>query len=65
MLRGTDPHFSAEYFTPKGALKTPDEVGNAGWSLYDEQLSNYLAKYPAITEAINKFGRTYGSVAGS
>jgi hypothetical protein len=65
MLRGQDPHFSLEYFTPNGSLKSPDQVGSAQWSLYDAQLFNYLATYPAITDAIYNFGRTYGSIAGS
>ena len=65
MLRGTDPHFSAEYFAPNGSLKSPSEVGDEGWSLYDSQLFNYLATYPAITDAIDRFGRTYSSIAGS
>jgi hypothetical protein len=37
---------------------------DAAWSLYDTRLFNYLASYPTITEAIDKFGRTYSSVAG-
>ena len=65
MLRGTDPHFSAEYFMSDGALKAPDQVDNAQWSLYDTQLSNYLATYPAITKAIGQFVNRYRSIAGS
>jgi hypothetical protein len=65
MLRGTDAHFSAEYFTPNGSLKSPSEVGDEGWSLYDTQLFNYLATYPEITDAIDRFGRTYSPIAGS
>jgi len=65
MVQGRDPHFSAEYFTPQGVLKAPNQIDAAQWSLYDTQLSNYLATYPAISKAIDRFASRYRSIAGS
>ncbi|MBO0680713.1 hypothetical protein JRC04_24880 [Mycolicibacterium sp. S2-37] len=65
LVRSSDPRIRPGFFGPDGGLLSPSKVGGAQWSLYDAQLSNYLAAYPNLTAAIADFGVTYNRIANA
>lgn len=56
--RPGDPHINPEFFIAD-RLKSPAEISDANWSIYDTQLTVFLAPSPRINDAIRRFGRTY------
>jgi hypothetical protein len=62
--RPGDPHISPEFFIAD-RLKSPAEISDANWSIYDAQLTVFLAPSPRIYDAIQRFGRTYERIANS
>jgi hypothetical protein len=44
-------------------LLSPSEIADDDWSIYDSQLTVYLATSPRINDAIQQFGRAYDLVA--
>ncbi|MDF3340199.1 hypothetical protein P3H80_22390 [Mycolicibacterium septicum] len=57
-----DPHINEEFFTD-GRLLPPSEIAAEDWSIYDSQLTVYLAPWPRINEAIREFGGAYDAIA--
>jgi hypothetical protein len=53
----------ANRFFKDGKLLPPNEVPDTDWSIYDTQLTIYLAKFPPINDAIGQFGRAYDFIA--
>lgn len=62
IARPGDPHINPEFFVAD-RLKSPAEISDAEWSLYDTQLTVFLAPSPRINDAIARFGRTYERIA--
>ncbi|MGV0770943.1 hypothetical protein [Mycobacterium syngnathidarum] len=60
--RPDDPHINEEFFRD-GRLLPPSEIAAEDWSIYDSQLSVYLAPWPRINEAIGQFGRAFDVIA--
>jgi hypothetical protein len=60
--RAGDRHIDDKFFSG-GRLLSPSEIADQDWSLYDSQLTVYLATSPRMNEAINQFGRTYDLIA--
>jgi hypothetical protein len=56
--RPGDTHINPEYFK-NGRLLSPSEISEEDWSIYDSQLTVYLATSPRINEAIRQFGDAY------
>lgn len=63
-VRPGDPHINPEYFEG-GRLLSPSQIADADWSIYDTQLTVYLATAPRINDAIRQFGRAYDVIATS
>ena len=61
--RPGDLHIDPNYFGNNGRLLSQSEIPDDSWSLYDSQLTVYLAPWPAINDAIRQFGRAYGVIA--
>lgn len=61
--RPGDQTIDPAFFGPDGRLLSPDRISNADWSVYDTQLSVYLAKVPNVNDAIRGFGGTYQRIA--
>jgi hypothetical protein len=61
--RPDDPHIDKKFFSG-GRLLPPSEIPDADWSIYDIQLTVYLAPWPRINDAIQQFGRAYDLIAG-
>lgn len=60
--RPGDEHINDEFFAgPR--LMSPDEIPESDWSIYDVQLTVYLAPWPRVLDAIRQFGRTYSRIA--
>jgi hypothetical protein len=59
-----DTHFDAQFFNADGTLKSPAQVGENNWSLYNEQLGNYLASYDNIDSALGRFRDTFDKLNG-
>lgn len=57
-----DPHIDARFFRA-GRLLSPSEIPESEWSLYDSQMTVYLAPWPRILDAIRQFGDTYNLIA--
>ena len=57
-----DPHIDARFFRGTRLL-SPSEIPESEWSLYDSQLTVYLAPWPNILEAIRQYGETYDVIA--
>lgn len=60
--RPDDPHIDEKFFSG-GRLLSPSEIADADWSIYDSQLTVYLATSPRINDAIQQFGRAYDLIA--
>lgn len=60
--RPDDPHIDGKFFSG-GRLKSPSEIAAGDWSIYDTQLSVYLARSGRINDAIRQFGDTYDVIA--
>lgn len=60
--RPDDPHIDPKFFRD-GRLLSPTEIPDDSWSIYDSQLTVYLATWPRIIDAIRQFGRTYMTIA--
>jgi hypothetical protein len=60
--RPGDHHINPEYFK-EGRLLSPSEIAEEDWSLYDTQLTVYLATSGRINEAIRQFGDAYDVIA--
>jgi hypothetical protein len=60
--RPGDTHINPEFFIAD-RLKSPAEISDADWSIYDTQLTVFLAPSPQINDAIRRFGRTYELIA--
>jgi hypothetical protein len=50
-------------FFRDGRLLSPSEIEDADWSIYDTQLTVYLARSGRINDAINQFGAAYDVIA--
>jgi hypothetical protein len=57
-----DPTIDPKFFESDGRLVPPDHVPDKDWSVYDSQLSVYLASPPAVNEAISTFGHVYQAI---
>ncbi len=62
-IRVGDPTVDPRYFDAGGRLLSPDAIPDQDWSLYDSQLTAYLASYPPIDRAIRQFGGMYQTIA--
>jgi hypothetical protein len=62
-IRVGDPTVDPRYFDAGGRLLSPDAIPDQDWSLYDSQLTAYLASYPPIYRAIRQFGGMYQTIA--
>jgi hypothetical protein len=60
--RPGDRHIDDKFFSG-GRLLSPGEIADEDWSIYDSQLTVYLATSPRINEAINQFGDAYNVIA--
>ncbi|MFN6549141.1 hypothetical protein ACP6C7_05940 [Mycolicibacterium septicum] len=60
--RPDDPHINEEFFRD-GRLLPPSEIAAEDWSIYDSQLTVYLAPWPRINGAIREFGSAYDVIA--
>jgi hypothetical protein len=60
--RPDDPHINPEFFKGERLLP-PSQIADVDWSIYDSQLTVFLAASPQILEAIQQFGRVYGLIA--
>ena len=60
--RPGDEHINPEYFKD-GRLLSPSEIPDADWSIYDIQLTVYLATWGRVNDAIQQFGRAYDRIA--
>ncbi|MGV0815421.1 hypothetical protein ABQF34_26010 [Mycolicibacterium boenickei] len=60
--RPGDRHINDEFFSG-GRLMPPDQIADAEWSIYDSQLTVYLAPWPRINEAIRQFSSAYDVIA--
>lgn len=60
--RPDDPHINEEFFRD-GRLLPPSEIAVEDWSIYDSQLTVYLAPWPRINDAIRQFGSAYNVIA--
>ncbi|WP_441959589.1 hypothetical protein [Mycolicibacterium houstonense] len=63
-VRPDDPHINEEFFSG-GRLMAPAEISDDEWSIYDSQLTVYLASSPRINEAIRQFGRAFDVIASA
>ncbi|PXX13370.1 EspA/EspE family type VII secretion system effector [Mycolicibacterium moriokaense] len=63
-IHSGDPHFDARFFNDDGTLQSPAQVGEDNWSLYNEQLGNYLASYSHIDSALGRFRDTFDKLNG-
>lgn len=61
--RPDDRHIDEKFFKD-GRLLAPSEIAEAGWSIYDAQLTVYLSSWPRINDAIGEFGRAFDVIAG-
>lgn len=61
--RAGNPTIDPKFFDGKGRLLPPDQISCKDWSVYDSQLSVYLAAPPAVNEAISAFGRVFQRIA--
>lgn len=59
--RPGDRHINRE-FVADGRLMSPSEIPDDMWSIYDSQLTVYLAPSPRILDAINQFGDVYADM---
>jgi hypothetical protein len=62
--RAGDPHLNAEFFI-NGRLRSPNEITDTDWSIYDSQLTVYLASWPRINAAIQQFGQMFSLIASA
>jgi hypothetical protein len=60
--RPGDPHINAEFFDD-GRLRPPSDIPDTEWSIYDSQLTVFLASWPRINDAVQQFGRTFSLIA--
>jgi hypothetical protein len=60
--RPGDIHIEDRFFSG-GRLLSPSEIAEEDWSIYDSQMTVYLATSPRINEAIRQFGDTYWDIA--
>lgn len=60
--RADDPHIDGKFFRD-GRLLSPSDIAEEDWSIYDSQLTVYLATSPRINDAIQQFGRAYDLIA--
>ena len=60
--RPDDPHIDEKFFRD-GRLLSPSEIADEDWSIYDSQLTVYLATSPRINDAIYQFGDAYNVIA--
>ncbi|MCV7280833.1 hypothetical protein H7J88_14380 [Mycolicibacterium flavescens] len=60
--RPGNPHISPEFFRD-GRLLSPEEIPESNWSIYDSQLTVYLAPFRQISDAIRQFGQRFVVVA--
>ena len=60
--RPDDPHIEERFFK-EGRLLSPSEIAEEDWSIYDSQLTVYLATSPRINDAIHQFGDVYHVIA--
>jgi hypothetical protein len=60
--RPDDPHIDEKFFSG-GRLLSPSEIADEDWSIYDSQLTVYLATSPRINDAIYQFGDAYNVIA--
>jgi hypothetical protein len=60
--RPGDPHIDPAFFAGM-RLKSPGEISDKDWSIYDSQLTVFLAPWPQILDAIEQFGRIYSLIA--
>jgi hypothetical protein len=61
-IRVGDPTVDPRYSEAGGRLLSPDAIPDQDWSLYDSQLTAYLASYPPIDRAIRQFGGMYQTI---
>jgi hypothetical protein len=57
-----DPHIDEKFFRG-GRLLSPSEIEEEDWSIYDTQLTVYLATSGRINDAIYRFGDAYSVIA--
>lgn len=57
-----DSHIDGRFFRGTRLL-SPSEIPESEWSLYDSQMTVYLAPWPRILDAIRRFGDTYDVIA--
>ena len=62
-IRVGDPTVDPRYSEAGGRLLSPDAIPDQDWSLYDSQLTAYLASYPPVDRAIRRFGGMYQTIA--
>jgi hypothetical protein len=62
VIRAGDPTVDPRYFDAGGRLLSPDAIPDQDWSLYDSQLTAYLAPFPPIDRAIRQFGGVYQTI---
>jgi hypothetical protein len=60
--RQDNRHIEEKFFSG-GRLKPPNEIADGDWSIYDIQLTTYLATWPRIIDAISQFGNAYNTIA--
>ncbi|RAV15076.1 hypothetical protein DQP55_06820 [Mycolicibacterium sp. GF69] len=60
--RPDDSHIDPEFFRD-GRLLSPAEIPENDWSIYDSQLTVYLAPFQHISNAIRQFGFRYAVIA--
>ncbi|BBY26247.1 hypothetical protein [Mycolicibacterium sediminis] len=63
MVPPNEPSIERAFFGPTGELLGPERIPSAQWSQYDAQLRQYLAAYPAITDALQQFDTTFRRIA--
>ncbi|WP_163795340.1 hypothetical protein [Mycolicibacterium sediminis] len=58
---GTDT-IDRRFFGADGRLLAPDDVGTENWSVYDAQLTVYLAPLQPIIDVIRQYGRAFDGI---
>lgn len=59
-----NPYIDPQFFNADGSLKSPAEIDPGTWSQYDMQLSNAMAEYTNINNALIKFRAEFGLISG-
>jgi hypothetical protein len=58
-----NPTIDPKFFDTAGRLLPPNEISDDDWSMYDAELSVYLAPFGPINDQIRQFGRTFQRIA--